>query len=92
MAYLPIEDHGFIGDLHTAALGGIEGTVDWLCLPRFDAPSVFAAKYGVVGFPGNGKLVCSPERPDNARTEGLPSSRSHDAEGPPWARVEEGGE
>jgi GH15 family glucan-1,4-alpha-glucosidase len=42
MAYLPIEDHGVIGDLHTAALSGIEGTVDWLCLPRFDARSVFA--------------------------------------------------
>ncbi|MBV8944420.1 MAG: glycoside hydrolase family 15 protein [Solirubrobacterales bacterium] len=41
--YLPIAEHGLIGDLHTAALVGVEGTIDWYCCPEFDSPSVFAA-------------------------------------------------
>jgi GH15 family glucan-1,4-alpha-glucosidase len=41
--YLPIEDHGIIGDLHTVALVGKNGTIDWCCLPAFDAPSIFGA-------------------------------------------------
>ena len=42
-AYLPIEDHGIIGDLHTVALVGNNGCIDWCCIPSFDAPSVFGA-------------------------------------------------
>jgi GH15 family glucan-1,4-alpha-glucosidase len=42
-AYLPIAEHGLIGDLHTVALVGVDGTIDWYCCPRFDAPSVFGA-------------------------------------------------
>ncbi|MFJ4428326.1 glycoside hydrolase family 15 protein [Streptomyces bobili] len=41
--YLPIADHGLIGDLRTVALVGTDGTIDWYCCPSFDAPSVFAS-------------------------------------------------
>ena len=41
--YMPIAEHGLIGDLRTTALVATDGTIDWYCCPRFDAPSVFAS-------------------------------------------------
>ncbi len=43
MAYQPIENYGIIGNMHTVAMVGMNGSIDWLCYPHFDSPSVFAA-------------------------------------------------
>ena len=43
MAYKPIESYGVIGDMHSVALVGTDGSIDWCCLLHFDSPSVFAA-------------------------------------------------
>ncbi len=43
MTYQPIENYGIIGDMHSVALVGMDGSIDWLCFPHFDSPSIFAA-------------------------------------------------
>lgn len=53
-----IEDYGMIGDCETAALVGRNGSIDWLCLPRFDSDSCFAA---LLGEPENGRWQIAPE-------------------------------
>src|SRR5438128_12479963 len=55
--YKPISHCGVIGDMHTAALVGLDGSVDWYCAPRFDSPSVFAALLDVRK---GGKFQLSP--------------------------------
>jgi GH15 family glucan-1,4-alpha-glucosidase len=60
----PIEDHGIIGDMATAALVAVDGTVDFLCWPRMDGPSVFV---GLLDSERGGDFTVRPELPD-ART------------------------
>jgi GH15 family glucan-1,4-alpha-glucosidase len=43
MSYIPIEDHGVIGDLDTVALVGVDGAIDFMCFPHFDSPTIFAS-------------------------------------------------
>jgi GH15 family glucan-1,4-alpha-glucosidase len=58
-----IEDYALVGDLHTAALIGRDGSIDWLCLPRFDSPACFAA---LLADPDAGRWRIAPRGGDVA--------------------------
>ncbi len=62
MAYQPIENYGLIGDLHTVALVGMNGSIDWFCFPHFDSPSIFAA---ILDDGKGGRFKIRPTRDDS---------------------------
>ena len=61
----PLEDYGVIGNLMSAALVARDGSIDWLCLPRFDSAPCFAA---LLGGPQHGRWVIAPAGPTSKVT------------------------
>jgi len=55
-----IEEYGLIGDLQTAALVGLNGSIDWLCLPRFDSGACFSS---LLGDEWDGRWLLAPDCP-----------------------------
>ena len=78
MAYQPIENYGIIGNMHTVALVGLNGSIDWLCYPNFDSPSVFGA---ILDDQKGGRDRHGSEREVGPRLAGSPST-------PRWALVQ----
>jgi GH15 family glucan-1,4-alpha-glucosidase len=66
VTYQPIQDYGIIGDMHSAALVGTDGSIDWLCFPHFDSPSVFAA---ILDDEKGGRFKIAPAREGAARKQ-----------------------
>ncbi len=60
-----LEDYGLIGDMHAAALVGRNGSIDWLCLPRFDSASCLSA---LLGEERHGRWLLAPDRGEHLGT------------------------
>ena len=69
--YLAVSEHGLIGDLHTVALVGTNGTIDWHCSPSFDAPSVFGS---ILDADGGGCFELAAAVPAKTRQFYLPDT------------------
>ena len=71
MSYLSLGRYGVIGDLHSAALVGANGSIDWCCLPRFDSPSLFAA---LLDDERGGRWQITPAVPHTSEQHYLPGT------------------
>ena len=69
--YLPVSEHGLIGDLHSVALVGTNGTIDWHCCPSFDSPSVFGS---LLDADGGGSFELAASVPAETRQFYLPDT------------------